>query len=148
MEPLLGKQLQGFLADICRDGLILIAPSDVADVKMIMYKWEGSELNKAKEILAYELTKLVHGEEEAKKALNENNSEESKSDIVLTKASDDDKNSEKIDQDIKDDNNEGMLGDSEVLTDVSVSESSSSGESSTINGDEISSDDAEEHKQL
>ena len=30
--------------------------------------WEGSELNKAKEILAYELTKLVHGEEEAKKA--------------------------------------------------------------------------------
>lgn len=33
-----------------------------------MDKWEGSELNKAKEILAYELTKLVHGEEEAKKA--------------------------------------------------------------------------------
>ena len=30
---------------------------------------EGSELNKAKEILAFELTKLVHGEEEAKKAL-------------------------------------------------------------------------------
>ena len=30
--------------------------------------WEGSQLNKAKEILAYELTKLVHGEEEAKKA--------------------------------------------------------------------------------
>ena len=85
-------------------------------------------------------------EEEAKKALNENNSEESKSDIVLTKASDDDKNSEKIDQDIKDDNNEGMLGDSEVLTDVSVSESSSSGESSTINGDEKSSEDAEEDK--
>lgn len=35
-----------------------------------MEKWEGSELNKAKEILAYELTKLVHGEEEATKALN------------------------------------------------------------------------------
>lgn len=34
-----------------------------------MEKWEGSELNKAKEILAFELTKLVHGEEEAKKAL-------------------------------------------------------------------------------
>jgi len=30
--------------------------------------WEGSQLNQAKEILAYELTKLVHGEEEAKKA--------------------------------------------------------------------------------
>ena len=30
--------------------------------------WEGSQLNKAKEILAYELTKLVHGEEEADKA--------------------------------------------------------------------------------
>ena len=30
--------------------------------------WEGSQLNKAKEILAFELTKLVHGEEEAKKA--------------------------------------------------------------------------------
>ncbi len=34
-----------------------------------MEKWEGSELNRAKEILAYELTKLVHGEEEANKAL-------------------------------------------------------------------------------
>ena len=33
-----------------------------------MDKWEGSQLNKAKEILAYELTSLVHGEEEAKKA--------------------------------------------------------------------------------
>ncbi len=30
--------------------------------------WEGSQLNRAKEILAYELTALVHGEEEAKKA--------------------------------------------------------------------------------
>lgn len=30
--------------------------------------WEGSQLNKAKEILAYELTKLVHGDEEAAKA--------------------------------------------------------------------------------
>ncbi len=34
-----------------------------------MEKWEGSQLNKAKEILAFELTKLVHGEEEANKAL-------------------------------------------------------------------------------
>lgn len=33
-----------------------------------MDKWEGSKLNTAKEILAYELTNLVHGEEEAKKA--------------------------------------------------------------------------------
>ena len=35
-----------------------------------MDKWEGSQLNTAKEILAFELTKLVHGEEEAKKAQN------------------------------------------------------------------------------
>ena len=33
-----------------------------------MDKWEGSQLNQAKEILAYELTQMVHGEEEAKKA--------------------------------------------------------------------------------
>ena len=33
-----------------------------------MDSWEGSQLNRAKEILAYELTSLVHGEEEAKKA--------------------------------------------------------------------------------
>ena len=33
-----------------------------------MAKWEGSRLNEAKEILAYELTRDVHGEEEAKKA--------------------------------------------------------------------------------
>ncbi len=35
-----------------------------------MDKWEGSQLNHAKEILAFELTKLVHGEEEAQKAEN------------------------------------------------------------------------------
>ena len=35
-----------------------------------MSSWQGSELNKAKEILAYELTKLVHGTEEADKAQN------------------------------------------------------------------------------
>ena len=34
-----------------------------------MDSWQGEQLNKAKEILAYELTKLVHGEEEANKAL-------------------------------------------------------------------------------
>ncbi len=33
-----------------------------------MEKWEGQELNKAKKRLAYEVTKLVHGEEEADKA--------------------------------------------------------------------------------
>ncbi len=33
-----------------------------------MSDWEGSQLNKAKEILAYELTKLVHGQQEAEKA--------------------------------------------------------------------------------
>ncbi len=33
-----------------------------------MESWEGAQLNRAKEILAYELTKLVHGEDEAKKA--------------------------------------------------------------------------------
>ena len=35
-----------------------------------MDKWEGAQLNEAKEILAFELTKLVHGEEEAVKAQN------------------------------------------------------------------------------
>jgi len=34
----------------------------------VMEEWEGSELNKAKEILAFELTQLVHGTEEAQKA--------------------------------------------------------------------------------
>ena len=33
-----------------------------------MDHWEGEQLNKTKEILAYELTKMVHGEEEAEKA--------------------------------------------------------------------------------
>ncbi len=33
-----------------------------------METWQGSELNKAKEILAYELTKMIHGQEEAEKA--------------------------------------------------------------------------------
>ncbi|MCM1126528.1 MAG: tyrosine--tRNA ligase [Lachnospiraceae bacterium] len=34
-----------------------------------MDKWEGSQLNQAKEILAFELTKLVHGEEEAQRSM-------------------------------------------------------------------------------
>ena len=34
-----------------------------------MEQWEGSQLNKAKEILAYQLTEMVHGKEEADKAL-------------------------------------------------------------------------------
>ena len=42
-----------------------------------MDSWEGSQLNKAKEILAFELTSLVHGEDEAKKA-------EASSALVLT----------------------------------------------------------------
>jgi tyrosyl-tRNA synthetase len=33
-----------------------------------MEQWEGAQLNRAKEILAFELTKMVHGEEEAVKA--------------------------------------------------------------------------------
>ena len=45
--------------------LLTFLPLEEIDV---MAKWEGSELNKAKEILAYQLTELVHGEEEAKKA--------------------------------------------------------------------------------
>ena len=35
-----------------------------------MDSWEGAQLNTAKDILAYELTKLIHGEEEAEKARN------------------------------------------------------------------------------
>ena len=34
-----------------------------------MDSWEGAQLNQAKEILAFELTKMVHGEEEAQKAM-------------------------------------------------------------------------------
>ena len=45
--------------------LLTFLPMEEIDA---MNDWEGSQLNKAKEILAYELTKLVHGEEEAVKA--------------------------------------------------------------------------------
>ena len=46
-------------------GMLTFLPLEQIDE---MDKWEGSQLNKAKEILAFELTKLVHGEEEATKA--------------------------------------------------------------------------------
>ena len=46
-------------------GMLTFLPLEQIDE---MAKWEGSQLNRAKEILAYELTKMVHGEEEAKKA--------------------------------------------------------------------------------
>ena len=39
----------------------------LAEIKK-MEKWEGAKLNEAKEILAYELTKLIHGEEKAEAA--------------------------------------------------------------------------------
>ncbi len=45
--------------------MLTFVPLDEIDA---MESWEGSELNKAKEILAYELTTLVHGKEEADKA--------------------------------------------------------------------------------
>jgi len=45
--------------------MLTFLPLDEIDA---MDKWEGAQLNRAKEILAYELTKLVHGEEEAEKA--------------------------------------------------------------------------------
>ena len=50
----------------CMKLLTFIPIEEIED----MEKWQGSELNKAKEILAYELTKYVHGQEEADKALN------------------------------------------------------------------------------
>ena len=45
--------------------MLTFIPLDVIDE---MDKWEGSQLNDAKEILAFELTKMVHGEDEANKA--------------------------------------------------------------------------------
>ena len=46
-----------------------------------MDSWEGAQLNTAKEILAFELTKLVHGEEEAQKA------QEAAKSIILNRCS-------------------------------------------------------------
>ena len=48
----------------CLKMLTDVPLEDIAE----MEHWEGSELNKAKELLAFELTSLVHGEEEAEKA--------------------------------------------------------------------------------
>lgn len=48
--------------------LKLLTFLDIEEIEA-MESWEGSQLNKAKEILAYELTKMVHGEQEAEKAL-------------------------------------------------------------------------------
>ena len=47
--------------------MLTFLPLDEIDA---MESWEGAQLNEAKEILAFELTKLVHGEEEATKAKN------------------------------------------------------------------------------
>ena len=52
-------------ADVLKCLRMLTSPLEQIDE---MDKWEGSQLNTAKEILAFELTKLVHGEEEAAKA--------------------------------------------------------------------------------
>ncbi len=49
-----------------------------------MNDWEGAKLNEAKEILAYELTKMVHGEEEAEKALSASKALFSSGDSSLT----------------------------------------------------------------
>ncbi|MCH5300068.1 MAG: tyrosine--tRNA ligase [Ruminococcus sp.] len=48
----------------CLKMLTFLPLSEIAELE----KLEGSEINKAKEVLAYELTNLIHGEEEAKKA--------------------------------------------------------------------------------
>ena len=51
-----------------------VAAEQLAEAKKLaeeidkMSNWEGAQLNEAKDILAYELTKLVHGEDEAEKA--------------------------------------------------------------------------------
>lgn len=54
--------------DIVERCLLLLTFLPIEEIKELG-KLEGSEINKAKEILAYEVTKLVHGEKEAKKAL-------------------------------------------------------------------------------
>jgi len=48
--------------------LKLLTFIDIEEIEA-MEKWQGSDLNKAKEILAFEVTKMVHSEEEAQKAL-------------------------------------------------------------------------------
>ncbi|MBO5930154.1 MAG: tyrosine--tRNA ligase, partial [Clostridia bacterium] len=53
-------------ADVCR--LLKMVTFVPMDEIREMEKWEGAELNRAKARLAFEVTKLVHGEEEAQKA--------------------------------------------------------------------------------
>lgn len=48
--------------------LKLLTFIDIEEIEA-MEQWEGSQLNKAKEILAFEVTKMVHGQQEAKKCL-------------------------------------------------------------------------------
>ena len=65
-----------------------------------MDHWEGSQLNQAKEILAFELTKLVHGEEEAAKAMESAKalfSEGNAADMPTTELSDEDFTEDQID---------------------------------------------------
>lgn len=65
-----------------------------------MEKFEGSQLNEAKEILAYELTKLVHGEEKARKARDASHavfSSGSSNNMPLVKLSNDDFTDDEID---------------------------------------------------
>ncbi len=51
----------------CIKMLTFIPVDEIAEIE----KWEGARINEKKEVLAYELTKLVHGEEKAQKAQNE-----------------------------------------------------------------------------
>lgn len=79
-----------------------------------MDKWEGSQLNTAKEILAYELTKLVHGEEEAVKAQNA-----AKALFGGGSVSDDMPSTELSDEDF----NEGSIGLFKILTITKLAQS-------------------------
>ena len=80
-----------------------------------MDKWEGSQLNTAKEILAYELTKLVHGEEEAVKAQNA-----AKALFGGGSVSDDMPSTELSDEDF----NDGSIGLFKILTITKLAQSS------------------------
>lgn len=48
--------------------LKLITFYPIEEIEKMEKEWQGAQLNEAKKILAYEITKLIHGEEEAKKA--------------------------------------------------------------------------------
>lgn len=65
-----------------------------------MDAWEGAQLNQAKEILAFELTRMVHGEEEAKKAMDAAKalfSQGAAADMPMTELTAEDMNDGKID---------------------------------------------------